>query len=382
MKRIYWRPPGVSRRAMLLITTLSVLVLLAVELLPVKTKQEWYDEKLQAAHLTRQAMGIIKAEKARLGIAVDPEADPQATGMYGVALSPVTSNTGYLNAKRTSVNPNWAAVLVHLLKRCGVQPGDVVALGLSGSFPSLNIASFAAVQTLKLEPISIVSASASQWGANNPELLWIDMERVLFEKNVLRHRSVAASPGGIDDLAYGMSKEGRAIIDQAISRNNLHPIIPKDLQDSIEQRMDVYQQHAQGRPIRAYINIGGGAASVGTHVGKKLFRIGLNRNPPRDKDHVDSVMLRFAERDVPVVHITSIARLAARYGLAVEPEEMPRPGEGNVFYRLEYNRWLAAGGIVLIFAVMLAFIRMDVGMRILKGVKRKTGSERQPEPMV
>ena len=79
MKRIYWRPAGVSRRAMLLITALSVAVLLAVELLPVERKQPWYEEKLQAAHLARQAMGVIKTEKARRRIQAAPIAQAKRT---------------------------------------------------------------------------------------------------------------------------------------------------------------------------------------------------------------------------------------------------------------------------------------------------------------
>jgi poly-gamma-glutamate system protein len=382
MKRIYWRPPGVSRRAMLLVTALAVSVLAAVEMLPVKKKQPWYDEKLQAAHLARQALAAIKAEKIRRGIHPDPETDPGNTGMIGATLSPVTSNTGYLSAKRTSVNPNFAAVLVHLLKRVGAQRGDVVGVAHSGSFPSLNIATFAAIQALELEPISITSASASQWGANNVGLLWIDMERVLFEQKLFRFRSVAASRGGIDDRGYGMSKQGRSLIDEAIARNGLKMIDPESLTDSIEQRMEVYQQYAKGRPLRAYINIGGGSASVGTHLGKKLFRPGLNLSPPRGAGRVDSVMMRFAERDVPIIHITNIAKLAQRYGFALEPTRIPQPGEGNVFFKLEYNRWLAGGGIALILAVMLAFIRMDVGMRILKGVQRQPRTRGDPQPMV
>ena len=179
-----------------------------------------------------------------------------------------------------------------------------------------------------------------------------------------------------------MSKLGRRLIDEAIARNNLQLIEPSSLTDSIEQRMDIYQQYTRGRPMRAYINIGGGAASVGTHLGKKLFRPGLNLNPPRGKAQVDSVMIRLVERDVPIIHITNIASLATKNGLALEPEGIPRPGEGNVFFRLEYNPWLAAGGIGLIFAVMLAFIRMDVGMRILRGAQRRSDGSRQPEPMV
>ena len=381
MKRVYWRPPGVSRRAMVLITALSVCVLLAVELIPVRRKQPWYEAKLQAAHLARHAMGIIKAEKARRGILPSPEADPHGTGLIGSALSPVTSNTGFLSAKRTSINPNFAAVLVHLLEQAGVNSGDVVAVGMSGSFPALNIAAFAAIQTLDLRPIAISSVSASQWGANDVDFLWIDMERVLVDAKVFRFRSVAASRGGIDDRGFGMSPRGRELIDQAIERNQLRMIDPENLNEAVAERIDIYQEQAKGQAIRAYVNIGGGSASVGTHLGKKLFRPGLNRNPPRSRGPVDSVMLHFAELDVPVIHITRIANLAERYGLAQEPEGLPRPGEGKVFIKAEYNRWLAGGGIALILAVMLAFIRLDVGMRILKGARRPR-ERAQPEPMV
>lgn len=381
MKRVYWRPPGVSRRAMLLITALSVCVLLAVELLPVRRKQPWYDEKLQAAHLARHAMGIIKAEKARRGILPSPEADPYGTGLIGSALSPVTSNTGFLTAKRTSINPNFAAVIVHLLEQAHVNAGDLVAVGMSGSFPALNICTFAAIQTLNLSPIIISSASASQWGANDVDLLWIDMERVLVDAKVFRFRSVAASRGGIDDRGFGMSARGRELIDQAIERNQLRMIDPENLNEAVAERIDIYQEMAKGHPIRAYINIGGGSASVGTHLGKKLFRPGLNRNPPRSRGPVDSVMIHFAELDVPVIHITRIANLADRFGLPQEPEGVPRPGEGKVFVKAEYNRWLAGGGIALLFAVMLAFIRLDVGMRILKSARRPR-TRAQPEPMV
>jgi len=382
MRRVYWRPPGVSRRAMILITALSVCVLLAVELLPVRRKQPWYDEKLQAAHLARHAMGVIKAEKARRGILPSPEADPHGTGMIGSALSPVTSNTGYLSAKRTSINPNFAAVLVHMLKQAGVKPGNLVAVGMSGSFPALNIATFAAIQTLDdLQPIIISSVSASQWGANDADFLWVDMERVLVDAKVFRFRSIAASRGGIDDRGFGMSPRGRELLDQAIERNQLRLIDPEELNEAVAERIDIFQEHAKGRPIRAYINIGGGAASVGTHLGKKLFRPGLNRNPPRRRAPVDSVMIHFAELDVPVIHITRIAYLAERFGLAQEPEGVPRPGEGKVFMKAEYNRWLAGGGIALILAIMLAFIRLDVGMRILKSTRRPR-EHVQPEPMV
>jgi len=382
VKRVYWRPPGVSRRVLVLIAMVAVAALALVEKFPVRRQQRWHDEKLAAARLALDAFKAIKAEKQKRNIAFDPEGDPHQTGMIGTSLTPVTSNTGYLSAKRASINPNFAAIVVEMLKRAGVEKGDLVAIGTSGSFPAMNVAAFAAVQTLGLETISIASASASEWGANDVNFLWIDMERALVDQQVFGFRSVAASKGGIDDRAVGMSKEGRALLDAAIERNNLEKIDPKTMVESVEQRMRIYDEKAAGRPIKAYVNVGGGAASVGTQVGKKQFKPGLNLEPPRGAGLMDSVMLRFAERGVPVVHITSLARLAKQHGLSENGDGgIPRVGEGNVYVKAEYNRWLAFGGIICILAAMLAFIRLDVGMRILRIAPRRKEAP-QPQQMV
>jgi poly-gamma-glutamate system protein len=381
MKRVYWRPPGVSRSALTLIACVALTALVAVEAFPVQKKQHWYGDKMASARLALQAMDEIKAEKARLGIAPDAEGDPQNTGLIGKPLSSVTSDTGYLIAKRTSVNPNFAAVMVDLLKRAGVKPGDTVAVGVSGSFPALNIATYAALQTLKLKPIVIASASASQWGANDANLLWIDMERVLAERHLFSIRSAAASRGGLDDRGFGMSKEGRNLIDDAIARNHLDRLDVTSLPDAINKRMELYDEQAGDHPIRAYINVGGGTASVGTQIGKKQFKPGLNREPPHAAGLMDSVMLRFSKRGVPVIHVTSIEKIAEEYGLPVEPNGIPPVGQGTVYIKPEYNRWLALGGVALILAVMLAFIRLDVGLRILRGSRRKHFAK-QPEQMI
>jgi len=380
MKRVYWRPPGVSRSALALIALVAIFALTVVESFPVQTRQRYYEEKIAASRKAREATAVIKDERVRRGVVIDREVDPAGTGIIGSALTPVTSNTGYLDAKRTSANPNFAAVVVDMLKRAGVGKGDLVAVGLSGSFPALNIATFAAIHVLELQAIPITGVSSSEWGANDPDLLWVDMERILVEKRVFGLRSVAASRGGIDDRGFGMSKEGRALLEAGIARNGLFLIDPKSLTDSIEQRMQVYEERAGGRPIKAYINVGGGTASVGTHVGKKQFVPGLNLDLPRGSGLVDSVMLRFASRDVPVLHVTNVKELAKKYGLSQEPDAIPRIGESSVYVKAEYNRWLATGGIAVILGAMLAFIRLDLGIRILR--RRRRDSTAQPQQMV
>jgi poly-gamma-glutamate system protein len=382
MKRVYWRPQGVSRGALLLIAMIALGALTLVERFPVQTKQPHYDEKIAAARLTVDAFKLIKTEKQRLGIPFDPEGDPHQTGMIGSALTPVTSNTGYLSAKRASINPNFAAVVIKLLKQAGLEKGDLIAVGASGSFPALNVAAFAAVQTLGLEPIVISSTSASEWGANDVSFMWIDMERVLVEHQLFGFRSIAASLGGMDDRGFGMSKEGRSLLSAAIERNALSKIEPKTVVESIERRMEIYREKAGDRPIKAYLNVGGGTASVGTQIGKKQFKPGLNLEPPRGAGLMDSVMLRFSERGIPVIHFTSIGQLARRHGLRPNSDgSIPPVGEGEIYAKAEYNRWLALGGIIAVLAAMLAFIRLDVGLRILRVAPRRKQAA-QPQQMV
>jgi len=381
MKKLYWRPPSISRTALVLVMVVAAGVLVAVEKLPVERKQSHYGQKMAATRLAQKCMEAIKHRKQELGHKVDLAVDPAATGMIGQSITPVTSNTGYLSAKLTSTNPNFAAVVLHLLTKAGVSEGDIVGIGVSGSFPSLNVSTFAAVKTLKLRPIVIASSASSEWGANHIDYLWLDMERTLKDAKLIDFSSVAASYGGIDDLGVGITKQGRALLDTAMARNSVKKLDPQSLADSIGKRVALFDELAGDLPIKVYINVGGGSASVGTHVGKKQFKPGLNEEPPRRANTPDSVMLRFAKRDVPVIHISRVKLLAERYGLPYEPRTVLPIGQGNVFVNTEYNRWLAAGGLFIILAVMLAFIRWDIGTRLLSGL-RAPKQTKSPEQMV
>ncbi|HET6344164.1 MAG TPA: poly-gamma-glutamate system protein, partial [Myxococcota bacterium] len=325
-----------------------------------------------AARLAQRAYDVVKTERLKRGFTLDPEVDPAGSAFIGTMLSPVTSSQGNLSAKQTSVNPNFGAVLVQMLKTVGVQPGDLVAVGMSGSFPALNVATLAALDALDLRPLIVVSAAASQYGANDPNFVWLDMQRLLWERDVFPWRPLAASLGGIDDHAVGMSAEGRRLLDEAIARSGVPRLDCTSLDDSVQKRMAVYLEAAGGAPIKAYINVGGGTTSVGTHIGKQVFKPGLNMTTPPDAPMVNSVMQRFSSEGVPVLHLVSIERVAHDYGLPVAPTQTPALGDGKVFMSPAYNPWLAAGGLGLILATMVAFVRMDIGF-LLRRAPRGAG---------
>jgi poly-gamma-glutamate system protein len=384
VKKIYWRPREISRTVLLLISVFSLIGFIGVEHFQIKTRQDHYEEKMRAAHLAQRAMEVIREERHDRNMDIDTESDPAQSGLIGSMMTPVTSDPGYLPAKQTSINPNFAAVIVEWLEAVGAKKGDAVAVGMSGSFPALNIAVYAALETLELKPIIISSAAASQWGANDPELLWIDMERILCDPGnaVFHTRSVAASIGGTEDRGVGMPEEGIEMLMKAIKRNDLPLVQPKKTaKESIDERIGLYRRFAGPRTIRAYINVGGGTLSVGTRVGKALFAPGLNRRPPVGAGKVDSVMTRFIGEGVPVIHLVHIDKLAQRYGLPVQPRTSPVVGEGKIFYREEYNHWLAAGVLAVILGSLYAFIRSEWGFRIVHSSARKKGGTHL-EPMI
>lgn len=408
MKKIYWRPRAVSRPALLLIAMISIAGLLMVERWKVKEEQPYFEEKIKAANLAADAFAAVRAERVKLGPPIDPVNDPAETGLIGLPMSPVTSVLGHLSSKQTSTNPNFAAVLIEMLKEAGVEQGDVVAVGVSGSFPALNICTYAALETLGATPLVISSASASQWGANVPQLMWPDMEHLFRQKRVgedgkelpplFNIRSIAASVGGNDDQGEGLTEEGLKLVQASIERNGIPPLrvelppsmenLPPveraqaEMQANIEWRMDKYRDKAKGRPIAAYVNVGGGTVSVGKDVGKKMFKSGLNMRPPRDVREIDGVMARFSNEGIPVIHMIRINTLANRFGLPLEPVAAPALGEGGVFEGIDYSRPLVIGVLVFILLCLYGFIRTDIGFRILRTSKGGSKRELHPEPMV
>jgi len=426
MKRIYWRPRAVSKPALILIALISLAGLVVVERWKVENPQPYLEEKRAAAMLAQQAFDFIKAARIDVGPPIDKTIDPSESGLIGIPMSPVTTVFGDVSAKQTSVNPNFAAIIVEMLKEAEVQEGDVVAVGMSGSFPALNICTYAACETLKVKPLVISSASASQWGANVPALLWPDMELLLRKKGkkipvvdddgkpvldengeptfrdegLFTITSIACSIGGHQDRGLGLDEGGMRLAKASIERNGLQPFriefakpitaenpmtitdLKADFTANVDDRMRLYEEKAEGKRIKAYINVGGGMVSVGRNIGKLMFRPGVNKRPPRNVRQIDGVMPRFINQDVPVIHVVHVNALANRYTLPLEPAEAPPIGEGGVFYGINYSKSLVIGVLAFILLCLYGFIRSDVGFRILRASQGSRPRDTQPEPMV
>ncbi len=356
--KVYWRPSQVSAGALVVLALISLAGLVMVETMRRQDTKADYGRMVAAAEQTEQAMAFIANLRRRIQ-RIDADVDPVESGLIGVSSSPVTSLSGHLPAKQTTINPNWAAVMVRMLREAGVSQGDVVAVAVSGSFPALNLATYAAIEQLGAQPVVVVSGSASQWGANVPGLTWIDMARELRKAGLIDTAEVAASLGGAEDRGIGVSERGKDIIRQAAERAELPLLLPSNLEESVARRIAIYSRMAGRKPISAYVNIGGGSASTGPASIDQYFEGGVINSAQPKAFAVESVMGHFLKEDVPVLNLSGIATIARRYGLPLAPQTKQPIGSGGVYSTASYRRWLAGFWFVLILVLTYVTTRIS-----------------------
>ncbi len=283
-------------------------------------------EMAEASRLMARATGVIRHCRESKGLPIDAETDPNRTGLIGSETSPITTTTGHLGAKRTSTNPEFAALTALLLRQAGVKKGDAVAVGASASFPALILATLAAARAVGAEPLLIVSLGASEWGANIPGFTWADMEDCLRTSGVLDVRPVALALGGDEDAGRDMEPAGRDLL-VSLVRGRGEPFVEETgLEANVDRRLRLYDQARGGRATAAFVNIGGSWANMGTNAEVLKLRPGLARDvfipPPGER----GVLQAMAARNVPVIHLLNVKGLTERYGLPWDPRPLPPPG--------------------------------------------------------
>ncbi len=367
-------PSDRRRRLVLLGLALAAVLLQALlEATRAPARQRDYALKLQAAEKAAAAFAAVRQHRQLEGAVVDLVNDPAGTGLVGPEFSPITNARGDLEAKLTSLNPNFAALVVQYCRRAGLRPGDPVAVALSGSFPGLNIAVYAALEALELRPVVITSVGASMWGANDPAFTWLDMEALFARRGIFRTRTGLASYGGGDDTGRGLSPEGRRLIAAACERNGVPLLDAANVEASIARRMAFYSEKARGRRYRLYVNVGGGVASIGDDRNKLLLPRGLafdigSHNFPRK-----GTLILMAEQGVPVIHLLSTNELAQEHGLPVSPDWLSAPGEGAIFVRDSYRLPLAVVALVLYCAACALLLAPDIRRGVLAQARPREG---------
>ena len=336
---------------------LSLVFYLLAQIIPSRQAEAVRGEMISASQIMSRAMGVLRECREAKGLEIDSSTDVNGTGLIGMKFSPISTSLGSLEAKRTSTNPNFAGLIVSLLREAGVTSGDTIAVGASSSFPALILATLSAAEVMGLEPLVQVSLGASQWGANHPDFHWLHMQECLRQKGVFSFRPIAVSMGGGRDMGVDMREEGRTLVSEAMRESGFRVISGGNLKTNVESRMRLYFQEGSGKKIKAFINIGGSWSNLGTDSAILHLRPGLeiiSRFPPVEKQ---GLLYAMAALDIPVIHLLYIRGLVRRYGLAWDPVPLPQPGQGDIYRKILENQksflFISVGYLVL-FGAFLA----------------------------
>ncbi len=314
--------------------------------------------QLAAALRMELALRTLGDHMARRGIPVEAELDPARTGLVGPEWTPLTTTLGVLEAKRTVLNPDFAALLVRYFSEAGLSAGDVVAVGASGSFPGLAIATLCAAREMDLRALTIASFGASMYGATRPELALPAMLRVLSDATVVPDTLIAVSPGS--DRDYGASplfEDSRSLIAGLARETGVEFIDfdPPDLERSIARRLGLYGEHARGKRIGCFVNIGGASPNSGASSATLDFPQGLVLDPPRIPRAADrGLVYEYAARGVPVINLLNVRRLARENGLPYDPLPLPRPGGSEVYLTVRYSVPVLAAVLAAVLGILVA----------------------------
>lgn len=326
-----------------------------------------YQKKLSALRMVQRAESGIREAKRERGIAVDPRNDPDRTGVIGPQFTLITTDRGSQTAKALAAHPNFAAAVTQMLLEAKVREGDLVAIGMTGSLPGLNLAVLAACRALGAEPIIVASVGASMFGATDPEMTWLDMEDVAVQKGLWPFRSIAASLGGGGDVGRGLSPAGRQLLTDAIERHRVRLLNEETLLEAVKTRVALYDSvaGARGKPIRVYVNVGGGIASLGGTQNGHLIPPGFTKRLARRSYPNRGVINVLADRGIPVIHLLHVEKLAGMYDITPASGGTVKPGHGLLFIRYRYNLWLVAGAAVLVLGLNFFILRLDLRHKLL-----------------
>ena len=295
--------------------------------------------KRAAAQHMRRCMDAVLSYRRELGIPLLAE-DACGTGMLGDGFNAITTTAGAADAKRTTADPNMAALMVGILTEAGVGPESRVGAGLSGSFPAMNLALICACEAIGAELTYIASVGASTYGANLPRLTFPDMALRLYTDALIGTPPAALSMGGASDTGLDMDPSLSGEIRARLDRSDVPFLDIRDFSENLRARMEIY---AQGGPIDCFVGVGGSITTNGT--GPSAPPHGILRGGTANER--SGLLEIYAEAGVPAIHIIDIRKLVADYGMPYDPETPPKIGEGAPYMRTEYSKIPAACALAI-----------------------------------
>lgn len=308
-------------------------------------------QMLAASAHTEAAFAAIRAERLARDLPIDLSDDPNDTGLIGWPYSPITTTLGSLESKRSTYNPNVAAMMVEMFDALDLDTDDRIAINLSSSFPALNVAVLCAAETLGIRYTAIFSVGASTYGANIPAFTYGDMEHALTEQGILSQGSDGFSIGGMDDMGLEMPEDVKADIIQRLQALGYAHFACTSLDEGIAQRAAYYDANGT---IRCFVNVGGNDISFGKGSGMQSANGGILTTLPAGEGGTGLIQY-YLRQGIPVIHLLNMKDLLPAYGLPYDPIPLPAVGKGDV-YTMQRRNPLVYYGLAAVDLLALAVV--------------------------
>ena len=298
-----------------------------------------YDLKIEASNIMEDALLHINTQFDNINDSSIAQLDVFNSGIIGVdsIYSSMTTKYGILESKLAVTNPDFSAIYIDYFAQIDDSLGssltdiakqDTIAVSLTGSFPGANIALLSACKASNIYPVIISSIGSSSWGANRLNMTWVDIENKL-ENKIFDYRSSAVSMGGDSDIAEELSEKIKTTLREKIAMYKYYFINQKNLQESISERVKIYNSITKIKNYKAYINIGGSASSLGNEILSQFFSPGLNYKKNEDV-YIDEEIIEtntsydlnltpvtyiFESNNIPIINVKNINRLCMQNDL-------------------------------------------------------------------
>ena len=316
----------------------------------------YYEEKLEASTITDLCFKRIKQYKVDNGIAF-PREDINETGMLGKSFSYITTTTGVVESKRTSINPNFAAVIIDMFKEAGIRKQDEVTLVFSGSFPALNIAVMAACDVFELKTCTMASIGSSSYGANDPNFTFFDMAFLLYQEGLLKTKIDYISLGGSHDMGDDFWEGVSEPIIERIKNSNVEYISIRDYGENLKYRIKEIDKQVPN--MKLFINVGGNIVSMGLDEEAYIYNNGLikpNYLSSYDysgKYEKKGLIEYYLGNGVPVIHMLNLKSIALKYDIPYDPLVVESVGSGNVYFEKEYHMTIPIIAVIASISIMV-----------------------------
>lgn len=325
--------PKVPVFFIILLAVISVASYILLSTMKQEVEKENYQELVSAAQLMEEGISHLFQHRIDQGFFYQESLDPNQTGLIGEEFNYLTTTVGSLESKRTSTNPDFAALLVELFLTAGLEEGDTVAISASGSFPALLLATLSSCFVLGLEPIIIYSLGSSMYGANILGFTGIEMLELLQKRNILPYQVHGVTLGGGGDHGSGMID--REILVDYLDQLPYLFLIPDDISQSRLMRRELYYEKNKEQEPDIYVNIGGGAASYGTGTLSLALPSGLIQQNLMGDDG-EALIFYYLQQGIPVINLINIRQLAQKNNIPVDPIPLPEPGTGPFYFQQSY----------------------------------------------